>query len=345
MVEHDSGVVPQADSSRTDSVLKAVTLVLVAAILGLGLLFGYTVWQSRAEEKTSTPAQRALGSLGDLVRKNPNSAPARVRYAEALAQAGSYSQAVEQLRIAVKLSPKHTGAWLDLGLIAMQTEDTKSAEGYFKKVVDLTEGADYENMNSRREQALFHLGEIALDAKRYEDAAGYFKASIRIRKDASDSYFLLAEALHGMGSDDSAIEQLNAALTFDPNYAQAHYLYGTILASRGDKINAAVHLSKAVELAPARKEPKEALSALGNVSDLLKSGRAALADKKFAVALDDALLARAIEPKNVDAALLHAETLIAKGDSKGAAKVIDEAKAFAADDSRVASLAKQLQSK
>ncbi len=312
-------------SERTDTILRVVLVILIAAVLGLAGLFGYSVWQARNEEQTATPAQRALGEYRDFVRKNPNSAPARVRYGEALVTAGLLPDATEQLKAAVKLDPKHTGAWLDLGIIAMQTNQRKAAENYFNKVLDLTAGADYESINQRRETALFHLGEIALDAKRYEDAAGYFKAAIRIRRDAADSYFMLAQAFRGMDDDNAALKQLDISLAFDPNRAQAHYLYGKILYERKDLINAAVHLRRAYELAPDQEEARIAFEELGSAQDAIKKSVDELKSGNQAEALDSALLARQIDPKNVDAVLQHARVLIARGDKTAAKKVLGEA--------------------
>lgn len=315
----------QTKGERTDLVLKGVVVLLVAAVLGLAAFFAYTVWQSRQIEETSTPAQRALAGLRDFVRKNPNSAAGRVRYGEALGAAGKYDESVEQLKIAVKLDPKHTGAYLDLGIVAMIQDDRRAAEGYFTKVVDLTEGVEYQDINARREQALFHLGEIAVDAKRYEDAAGFFKAAIRIKKDSSDSYFLLATALHELGSDDEALEQLEAATAFDPNYPEAHYLWGTILMSKGDDINAAVHLRKALDLAPDSKLAKDALAKLGTAEDAVRKSAAALAAGDADEAIDLALLARQLDPQSVDAAIAHLKAVVEKGDTKAAKEIAAEA--------------------
>lgn len=311
-------------SERTDAILRNLIIGLVAIVLGAAAFFGFTVWQTSRAEANATPAQRALGSLEKTVRQNPNHAGARVRYGEALAAAGLFDKATEQFKAAVKIDEKHTGAWLDLGLVAMQVDERTQAEKYFEKVIDLTDGAEYENIDQRRETALFHLGEIALDAKRYEDAAGYFKASLRIRKDASDTYYLLAQALHGMESDDSAIEQLDAALAFDPNYPEAHYLYGQILMERNDRVNAAVHFRSAAVLAPDVKQVKAALKTLGSAQDAVARSEKALAKGDTKTAVEEALLARALEPTNVAAGLAHARAVIELGDTKAALSVLDD---------------------
>ena len=310
---------------RTDAVLRVVIVALVAGVLGLGGLLGYTVWQGRQEELTATPAQRAIKDLTAAVKAAPNSAAARVRLGEALAAAGSLKAATEQLSIAVKLDKNHTGAFLDLGIIAMQDKQYGPAEEYFTKVVELTQNTEFATMNTRREQALFHLGEIGLMQKRYEDAVGFFKGAIRIRKDASDSYYLLAQALRGMGEDDAAIKQLDASLAFDPNYPEAHYLYGIILLGKGDKINAAVHLRKSADLAPEQKLPLEALQKLGSAEDAIKLGREELAAGKQQAAIDQALLATALDPTSSEATLFYVDALMAQGDKAVAIKVLKAA--------------------
>lgn len=325
MVDHAPERPNAPRSDRTDLIIRWVLVALVAAVLGFGAYFGYTIWQGRQEEATATPALRAIKGLEQLVRQNPNSAAARVRLAEAYAAANQAKPALDQLAQAVKIDPKHTGAWLDLGIISMQDKQPKEAEKYFLKVVDLTEATQFEDMNARREQALFHLGEITLDQHRYAEAAGYFKAAIRIRKDASDSYFLLASALRGVGDDDSALKQLDAALAFDPNYPEAHNLYGEILLSKGDKINAAIHFRKAADLAPDVRAPKDNLAKLGSASDAVKAGRSALDAGNVASALDEALLARAIDPNSTDATILYADVLVKRGEKAAAIAAIKDA--------------------
>jgi tetratricopeptide (TPR) repeat protein len=314
-----------AKSERADAILRWVVVGLVAVLIGFAAFFGYTIWQTRQAEGTATPALRAIRGLEDLVRKNPNSAAARVRLGEAYAAAGSIKAAQEQLAQAVKIDPKHTGAWLDLGVIAMDQKQRSEAEKYFLKVVDLTEGSKFEDVNARREQALFHLGEITLDDHRYADSATYFKGALRIRKDASDTYYLLASALRGVGDDDAALKQLDAALAFDPNYPEAHNLYGEILLSKGDRINAAIHFRKAVDLAPDVRLPKDNLAKLGKVEDAIAQGRKALSDGNAAAALDAALLARAIDPANTDATLLYVDVLVSRKEQAIAVTTLKDA--------------------
>ncbi len=320
-------------AENADGILRIVIIVLVSAVIGLGALLGYSVWQGRQAELTATPAQRAIKDLEAAVKKSPNSAAARVRLGEAFAAAGQLKPAAEQLTIAIKLDKKHTGAYLDLGVLAMENKEYGPAEKYFTKVVELTQATQYEAMNERREQALFHLGEIALEQRRYEDAVAYFKGALRIRKDASDTYYLLAQSLRGMGEDVAAIKQLDAALAFDPNYPEAHYLYGMILLDQGDKIDAAIHLRKSADLAPEQDQPAAALKKLGTAKSAIADGRDQLVAGKYQAAIDAALLASALDPESTDAVLFHADALKASGDTAGAKKVVKAALVLMPDDS------------
>ena len=314
-----------ASPDRTDTILRWLVVLAVAAVLALGGYFGYTVWQTRRSELESTPTGRAIGDLKNKVRANPNDAALRVRLGEAFASAGLTDDAIEQFRQATKADPKHTGAYLDLGIMAMQDKQPKTAEGYFNKVIELTTGVEFEQINQRRETAFFYLGEIALNAKRYEDAAANFKAAIRIRRDAADTYYLLAQALRGMERNDAAMKQLDAALAFDPGYPEAHYLMGQIYLDDGDKINAAVHFRLAADGAPDQDLPQEALAALGTADEALARGKADEKAGSIPKAIEQALLARALDPKSLDAVLFHAGLLVRANETSAAIKTYKEA--------------------
>lgn len=306
---------------QLDNILNVTLGVLVTAILLLGVYFGYSVYLVRMEQENATPALRVIQMLKTQVRQSPNDAALRVRLGEAYAAAGKADEAIEQLKNALKIEPEHTGAFLDLGLLAITQQDYDAAERYLTKVIDLTEGSEFADVNNRRETALYNLGLLAIADNRFEDAIGYFKSSLRIKKDASDTYYYLARAYFGIDEYDAAEEQLMTALAFDPNFAQAHFLLGQIYAKQKDDINAAIHYQLAAELAPDADPPAEALASYGTVEERIAAAEKALADGDTDSALHEALMATAIAPKSVDALLVHAKVLGARKDYKGALQV------------------------
>jgi tetratricopeptide (TPR) repeat protein len=319
----------------------AITL-LVVALLALAGYFGYTVWaDKRSSELTSGP-MRLIQSLESQVRAQPNQVIYRVRLGEAYGAAGKYDKAIEQFKQALKLDPKHVGAYLDLGMVAMLTDNPEQAEKYFQKVVELTEGAEYSRVDDRRENAIYNLGLLKLEQHEYEEAAGYFKEALRIRKDASDSYVNLARALKGMGDNGGAIENLEIALAFDPNFPQAHYMLGEIYRSQKDDVNASYHFYKAAAAAPGEELPAEALAAYGTAAEWMAKATAAEGAGDLDEAVQKVLVARNLDPSNAKAVALHASLLAKKENFKGAIEVCLEALKLDAKDKATTALLNQL---
>jgi tetratricopeptide (TPR) repeat protein len=307
--------------NRLDSSLNIILLVALVAVIAIGGIFGYTIWQDRQERLKATPALRTINDLAAQSRKAPNNVPLHVRLGEAYAAAGMSTQAIRQLQIATKLDPKHTGAWLDLGMIAMNEKKYPEAKGYFTKVVDLTTGADFQNINNRRENALYGLGIIGLETKQYEEAVGRFKEALRIRDDASDTYYHLALAYRGLGEDDAAIDQLQLALAFDPSYGAGNYLLGQIYLDRKDLVNASYHFHTASVSAPDSEQVQQALDKIGTAGSWYGKAQTQFKAGDLDQAVESILIARNLDPESASYAKLHGKILVARKDNKDALDV------------------------
>jgi tetratricopeptide (TPR) repeat protein len=175
-------------------------------------------------------------------------------------------------------------------MVAKLANDDSAAEGYFKKVVTLTDGQQNSPLSNAREQARFNLGRLKLDDTRWAEGAGYFKGALQIRSDASDSYYWLAKAYQGLGDVDSAIQQLEIGLKFDPGFAEAHYFLGQLFQQQKDDVNASYQYAQAAKLAPGAEPPAQALDAFGTVGDWIAKANAALAVGDNDAALTDVLV-------------------------------------------------------
>ena len=318
MTEADLGTKPSRASRNSDAYLNIALVTLLVVVLGVGSWFGYTVYRDRQMEFNSSATGRLVEVLRQAVRKSPNDAAIRVRYGEALGAMGKYQDSIEQFNAALKIDPKHEGAYLDLGMVAMLNKDNGAAERYFQKVVSLSDDSQYAAMDQMREQAYYNLGLLMLDEKRYTEAAGFLKGALAIRNDASDSYYQLAKAYQGLGDIDSAISQLEMGLQFDPGFAEAHYYLGELFKLKKDDANASYQFAEAVRLAPDADQPKQALEAYGQSSDWVAKARAALAAGSLNQAITDAVIARNLDQKDFAAAKLHADLLLQSGNLKGA---------------------------
>jgi tetratricopeptide (TPR) repeat protein len=343
MTEADLGTKPTKARRPIDFSLNIALLVLLLVVLGAAAYFGYTIYQDRQVEFNSSATGRLASILEQAVRKSPNDATIRVRYGEALGAMGKYQQAIEQFNAALKIDPKHSGAYLDLGMVAMLTKNESAAERYYQKVISLTEANQFSTLDKIREQAYFNLGLLTLEQKRYAEAAGFFKGALVIRRDASDTYYQLAKAYQALGDVDAAIQQLEIAIQFDPGFAEAHYYLGELYKLKKDDVNAAYHFKKAVDLAPDADQPKQALESYGTAADWIAKANTAAEAGNLSEAITDMQIARVLEPDNFDAAKLHAALLIKSGDIKGALDVSLAAGKLKPNDAAMQAQIKSLQ--
>ena len=317
--------------------LNLAVVALILLMLGAGGYFGYSVYRDRQTNLATSAAGRLSAMLRGQIRQNPNDAILRVRMGEALAGLGQYPEATAQFNAALKIDPKHTGAYLDLGLVAVQTKNLAAAESYLKKVVELTDSSQYSGVDQVREVALYNLGKLTYGQKRYDDAAGFLKAALVIRKDSSDTYYLLAKTLQGMGETDGAIQQLELGLKFDPGFAEAHFLLGELYREKKDDVNASFEFVRATELAPDADPPREAVESYGPASKWLDKSRSSLAAGDIEAALTSVLIARNLDAKSLDAAKLHAEILVKRNNLKDALDVYRQASTLDSADAVVKS--------
>jgi len=307
----ESSEEPRGKEARTSDLwLNIGVATLVVALVGLAGWFGYTVWSDRQADRLTQAPNRVVDALIEQVRTSPNDVVLRVRLGEALGAAGRFPEAIEQFNAALKIDPEHVGAHLDLGMVALLTRNEDEAERYLKRVVELTDAAQFSGVDERREKALYNLGLLKNQQKEFEEAAGYLKGALRIRKDASDTYLALAQALEGMGEIDGAIDNIKTALAFDPGYAEAHYNLGMLYREKEDDVNASYHFRKAVEHAPEAELPKEALDSYGEASEWVERARTAFDSGDNTGALNLVLVARNLDIDDVTAVKLHGAILV-----------------------------------
>ena len=326
-----------------DLALSALAWLLVIAILGVGAYFAYSVRAQWDAAKVASPALRTIEALKRQVSEKPDDPMRRVRLGEALGAAGYSKQAIEQFQVAIDLNPEYVGAYMDIGFVSMIEKDYGNAEKAFRKVLELTNAAEYENINELREQALFYLGEIALVEERYEDAAGDFKGAIRIRKDSSDSYLRLAQAFIGMGEFDAAEQQLSVALMYDPNFAEAHYELGRVYMERDQVMDAAWQFRLAADLSPKADQPREALAAIGSFDQFYNAAVNAYEKGDLEAALNSGKIARALDQERLEGYQLHAKILEGQGNPGEALKVYEEAQKLIPENQTVIAELSRLQ--
>jgi tetratricopeptide (TPR) repeat protein len=317
----------RVSSRQLDLALKAVAALVVVALLYLG----YTAWDYQRRTQTTTIAARAVDALAEAVRKDPRNPDARILLGQALAGQGRLNEAIEQFQAALKLDEDNPVALEGLGMIALKQQQWATAEGYFRRIVDKLSGGQFAGADERLERAYYYLGVTLIKRKQYEDAAGYLKEALRIRRDASDTHYALSVAYRELGIVDKSRQELETALAFDPLLPEANYDLGRLLVKDGDLAGAAEAFRRAIDGAPGQPEPLAELEKLGPFSERLAKAQALLATDKKA-ALEQARIAAALDPKNVDAARIKARLVQESGSAKDAADAWEKVLQLAPED-------------
>jgi tetratricopeptide (TPR) repeat protein len=305
-------VTPLDRGIRIATIAVGVALVLVVAFLG------WSYYSNTKLAETQSPSARAVANLAAIVAKSPNVAAARVKLAEAMVANDQLDDAIVELKAALQIEKDNAAALTDLGLIAMQRQEWKTAEGYWTKLVQVLGSADMSAKDARLADVYYYLGTTYVEEQRYEDAVANLKKSLTIKRDSSPAHYMLATAYQRLGLTDMQKQELQVVIAFDPKQAQANYDLGIIALKAGDVAQAAELFRIAADNAPSNiTAPKDELAKLGTASEhLAAAGRLKVSDP--AKALIEARIAAAVDPSSADAVRLVAVLAEQQNDSKRA---------------------------
>jgi len=159
------------------------------------------------------------------------------------------AEAIPLLQQAVRDYPNGDWAWLLLGKSLLKQKELAPAIQALRTAVRLAPDSV---------EAQFHLGLASFAQKDQRTAAACFRKVTELKPDAQ-AHYLLGHCLAQEGDRSGAIAAFRKALRYRPNYPQAHLDLGTLLAQRGEIIDAFLHLHCAVQLAPASPRPRKLL--------------------------------------------------------------------------------------
>ena len=302
--------------------LDLALVVVAVAVVVLGAYLGWSVWAHNQQVVSSTPANRAVEAIKADLRKDPNNLDLRMQLAQALLVAQRRDEAVQQYTAVLKASKDYVPALAGLGFVAMREKDWKTGEKYYTKVVELLANTEYAGRNRTLETAYFYLGTALMEQKKYEEAVGYFKEALRIRRDASDTHYALAVTYKNLDSMSKYRDELEAAVAFDPKMPEANYDLALILIDEGEVGRAAELLRTSIDNAPGVDEPQVALDELGPFEKRFAAAKK-LGVADLQNALEEARVAAALEPTNIDALKLLGSLWESSGDLDNAQSAYD----------------------
>ncbi|HUB68109.1 MAG TPA: tetratricopeptide repeat protein [Candidatus Methylacidiphilales bacterium] len=247
---------------RLSPPLRIVTAGMAVAVLVL------LAAQSRAYAKTFVDETKMWT---DVLRLNPQSAPAHDQLGNLLLQHGDLAGALNQFQESVNLDPTDPGMKADLAMALVETGRTGEAIQEYEKALKL-----------EPENGAVWLGTArALSAAgRLPEAIGHYRQAVKLDPGNAEAHHGLGEALTKIGQTKEGIDELAAALEIDPGDAVAHDHLGVALMLAGEMPEAMTQFEMAVRLNP---NNAEALSNMGDA--LARQGRFPEAIEEYRAAL------------------------------------------------------------
>jgi tetratricopeptide (TPR) repeat protein len=239
----------------------------VEAYIALGLLYN--------QRGLSDLAQQTLALARSKLGETPSVHKA---LGELAITQGRHTDAIQELRAALKLDPGDIGARYRLGVALRRNREFEAAAEAFDQVGEVDR--DYPGLSLER-------GLLYESSGRSEEALKAYEAALAKAPDDLDLMLRVGCSKVAAGRPDQAEELLRKVLTQRGNSAETNHCYGRALLLRGrDVMQALKRLEQAVELAPNRAEYHLYMGWAA-----LEAGRIAEAEKalKRALELDQGL--------------------------------------------------------
>jgi len=195
-----------------DTLLVAAIVVVLLAIAGALVLVIREI--PRQGEAPRTAANAAISQARAAADAEPTNVYAQIQLADAYFQYGFYDDALGTLDQARSLEPTATmGAYVEIGYARVYDAmgDTPNARDHYLAALEIEQSFD----------ANYALGTIAAVAGDDAEALGYWLKAIELQPSAATVRVEIAAIYEAQGEYDLALAQLQEAVTYIPDDAEA----------------------------------------------------------------------------------------------------------------------------
>jgi tetratricopeptide (TPR) repeat protein len=188
---------------------------------------------------TSDPNKAAVTRAEEQVRNDPNSAELRVAVGDAYLADNRIDDALAQYQQALKITPNLENALYGLGMAEQKKGDLNAAGGAFQALIQGANAAGGAQLDPRLQGAHFYLGQVLRAQGRYPDAINEFRAALALNRADADTLFELGKTFALSGDNKDAMQALDVALAYVPDFRDAYVETQTLATTMGDTNKAA----------------------------------------------------------------------------------------------------------
>jgi len=175
---------------------------------------------------------------------------------------GKWAAACDNFKKAVEVYPRYALAWLELGRSQLKQNDITTAQRSFHQATQ---------EDPHFVEAYMQIASVAAENKEWKELADSTDRIVQLTPDSGPNFFFLNSAANfNLGNVDQAESSATRGLRLDPTHKlpQLEYLYGMILARRGDYNSAITHMQTYLQLSPHASDSQDAENKLAELQKL-----------------------------------------------------------------------------
>ena len=190
----------------------------------------------------------ALDELREAVRLNPNSARFEYSLASALARFVEFDKAKAAFERTISLDPRLADAHIGLALILAEQKDFNTAEQQLKQAIQI------QGVTAAAAHTHYLLGEILGQKSEFGPAMKEFEEAVHLQPRESAAWFAIGKLKSEREDHKAAIEAFKKSVELTPQDPDGHRFLGEEYLKTGEPELAARELEKANNLQPNNRE-------------------------------------------------------------------------------------------
>lgn len=128
-----------------------------------------------------------------------------------------YSEAIDAFQHAIKLNPKHSEAYYNLGHAYFKLHRYEESLQAYQKAAEI---------KPKYVDAHISIGIVAAMLSRYDEALSALKKAVKVKPDHAEAHNNLGNIYSEMGNHEQAMKSYEKAVKIKPDFAEAHFHLG-----------------------------------------------------------------------------------------------------------------------